>query len=64
MARPKVGQYSLVRTGWFCNLCGHATYTEVITHQCNHAPHSEGEEPIAVVPKTKLKEILAILNVK
>ncbi len=57
-----IGQYKIVRTGWACNICGHMTYTDKITHQCSRAPHFMGDENITVIPKKKLKAVLALLK--
>ena len=59
-----IGQYKIVRSGWTCNLCGRMTYTDKITHKCHNAPHVQSHEQIAVVPKKKLKAVLALLKEK
>lgn len=58
------GQYKIVREGWACNLCGHMTYTDTITHKCGNAPHFKQHGQVAIVPKTKIKSVLALLKKK
>ena len=57
-----IGQYKIVRSGWRCNLCGHMTYTDKITHKCGKAPHFMSHEEIAIIPRAKLKSVLVLIK--
>lgn len=60
----KIGSYEIVRHGWNCNLCGHVTYTDNITHKCGLAPHFQVSVVVKRIPKKKLKQVLTILEKK